>query len=133
VCNVAGVLNDFLCVATQPADFRKLYRKGKMDVKKQQIKLCMIELLSELKTYPENDGLIKLICLVTSYGNSSIAFVEEARLGTFSDDVHKKYLGAEQAFIRSSSEFIANQKLMLNKVIYGDLTLDQIKSIYYME
>lgn len=129
-CNTEAILADISDVAQQPGDFMKSYVKAKMDIRNKQIKLCAIELLSELDTYPENTEINNLISLISQYSDLSIKLTQEFRSGTLSDDTGKKKIDTEREFIRCISSFVSYRETLLNKVIFEDLTLDNIKAMY---
>lgn len=129
-CNTEAILVDISDIAHQPDDFKKLYVKIKMDNRSKQIRLCAIELLSELKTYLDSTELINLISLISQYSEQSIELVKEVRAGAPLDDTYKKKADAEKEFIKNISDFISNRKILLNKVIFEDLTIEKIKAMY---
>lgn len=129
-CNAEGILSDLSDIANQPNDFRKLYVKIKMDSRSKQIKLCGIELLSELAPYPNDDKMIKLIDLIKGYCDCSMELVNEVRTLSTVDATYKENIEAEKELITSISDFISTREILLNEVIYGNFTLEQIKMKY---
>ena len=133
-CNTEATLVDLSDVAHQPDDFKKLFLKIKMDYRNKQIRLCTIELLSELKAYPDNAPdnaeAIKLLQLISKYSECSIELTQKIRTNSSADGTYKEKADAEKELIISFSDFISNREAMLNKVIFEYLTLDQIKAMY---
>lgn len=129
-CNTEATLADLLDVSQQPDDFKKLFLKIKMNNRNKQIRLCTIELLSELKSYSNETNIIKLIHLTSKYSECSIQLLPKVGTGSPDDDTYKEKASAEREFVTSFSDFISNRAALLDKVIFEDLTLDQIKAMY---
>lgn len=129
-CNTEAALVDLSDVAHQPDDFKKLFLKIKMDNRNKQIRLCAIELLSELKTYPDDEEVIKLIRLISKYSECSVKLTKEVRAGSPADNTYREKTDAEKEFVTSFSDFISDRETLLDKVIFKDLTLGQIKAMY---
>ena len=133
-CKTEGISLDLSDVANQPENFRKLYVKLKMESRDKQISLCTIELLSELKTYPNDDVVIRLIKMISNYSQLSselIKYVRDLKESSVLEEVFSRKTEAEKEIIMAFSDYIADQENTLNKVIYGDLSLDQINEIFY--
>lgn len=133
-CKTEGISSDLSDVALQPESFMKLYVKVKMDSRDKQISFCTIELLSELKTYPNDDNVIKLINLISNYSQYSrelIKNAKELKEESVLEEAYLKKKEVEKEIIMAFSDYIADQENTLNEVIYGDLTLDQINDLYY--
>lgn len=127
-CKTEGISSDLSDVAIQPENFRKLYVKVKMDSRDKQISFCTIELLSELKTYPNDDNVIKLINLISNYSQCSrelIKDVKELKEGSVLEETYLKKKEVEKDIVMAFSDYIADQENTLNKVIYGDLSLNR--------
>ena len=133
-CNTEATLVDLTDVAHQPDDFKKLFLKIKMDNRNKQIRICTIELLSELRAYsnnvPDNAVVIKLINLISKYSEYSIELTQKIRTSSSADGTYKEKIDAERELIINFSDFISNREALLNKVIFEYLTLDQIKEMY---
>lgn len=133
-CKTEGISSDLSDVAIQPKDFMQLFVKLKMDGRDKQICFCTIELLSELKTYPNDDNVIKLINLISNYSQYSrslIKEVKELKNGLELEETYSKKKEIENEITMLFSDFIADQENTLNQVIYGNLSLEQIKERYY--
>ena len=133
-CKTEGISSDLSDVAIQPENFRKLYVKVKMDSRDKQISFCTIELLSELKTYPNDDNVIKLINLISNYSQCSrelIKNVKELKEGSVLEETYLKKKEVEKDIVMAFSDYIADQENTLKKVIYGDLSLNRINELYY--
>lgn len=130
-CNTESTLVDLSDMTNQPSNFKNLYVKIKMDNRHEQIRLCGIELLFELKKYHSDDKVIELVDLISQYCECSIALVKEIRVGLSKETTYTKKIDVEKKFITSIYEFILNREILLNEVIYENLTLDEIKSRYH--
>lgn len=131
-CNTEEMIVDISDVTHQPDDFKKLYVKIKMDARSKQIKYATVELLLELKAHLSTD-MIDLIEKVEDYSNYSLALANEVHAGNNTDETYYKKAEAEKAFINEIADFIWKREKLLNKVIYTELTLDEIKQMYYIE
>lgn len=132
-CSTEAILNELSDIVHQPGDFRKTFLKIKMDNRSKQIRLCTIELLIELKTHPNSKEVIELLGLISKYSEYSTTLTQKIRTmfsadGT--DDICEDKTNTERELIVSFSNFISNRETLLEKVIFGHLTLEQIKSMY---
>lgn len=133
VCNTEGILEDLSDVATQPSDFMKTYVKIKMDSRGKQIRLCAVELLSELQLYPDDSKTVELIKCISRYSESSIALVSDMRVNSLVEETYTKKKSIEKEFITGIYDFISAREKLLNRVIYENLSLKQIKALYRKE
>lgn len=133
VCNTEGILEDLSDVATQPSDFMKTYVKIKMDSRGKQIRLCAVELLSELQLYPDDSKTVELIKCISKYSESSIALVSDMRVNSLVEETYTKKKSIEKEFITGIYDFISAREELLNRVIYENLSLEQIKALYHKE
>ena len=131
-CSTEAMLVDISDVATQPDDYKKLYVKIKMDAKSKQIKYATLELLLELKSHLSTD-IINLVNKVEDYSNRSLDLVNEIHAGAYTDDVYNQKTISEKACINEIADFMWKREKMLNKVIYTELSLEEIKMMYYIE
>lgn len=129
-CNTESISEDLSDVANQPVDFMKIYVKIKMDNRKKQIIICTVELLSELKSYPNNSKAIELIQYITEYSNASIALVNDMRTTSIVEEKHIKKPSLERNFIVDIYNFISDRENLLQAVIYENLSIEQIKAQY---
>ena len=129
-CNTEATLADLLDISHQPDDFKKLFLKIKTNNRNKQIRLCTIELLSELKSYSNETDVIKLIHLTSKYSECSIQLTQKVGVGSPDDDTYMEKTNAEREFVTNFSNFISNRVALLDKAIFYDLTLDQIKAMY---
>lgn len=129
-CKSEAILEDLSDIANQPDDFKKIYVKTKMDNRIKTIRLCSIELLSELKSCSDEARVRKLIDLISAYGNCAIEISKKVRIGLPVDEIYMQKIDKEKDFIINTSDFIADREIRLNKIIYGQFTLDQIKEMY---
>lgn len=132
-CNTQEAVDDVSDVAQQPPDFMKTYIKIKMDSRDKQIRLTTIELLSELQTYPNNDSIRELLSLISDYCDSSLAVAKCIRACEDATEAYKLKATKEKEFIQKSSDFIAEREVLLDKTIYGNLSLDEIRGLYCQE
>ena len=132
-CNTQEAVDDVSDVAQQPSDFMKIYIKIKMDSRDKQIRLATVELLSELKTYPNNDSTRELISLISDYCNSSTEVAKCIRECSDATQAYTIKATKEKEFIQKSSNFIAEREVLLDKTIYGNLSLDEIRGLYCQE
>ena len=129
-CDTESAVMDISDVAQQPKDFMKTYLKIKMDNRIKQIRLTAIELLSELKTYPSEPSVIELIDIISDYSEHSIELMRCIRVNSTQEDVYNKKSEKEKEFITTISNFITEREKLLNKVIYGKLSFDKIRTLY---
>lgn len=129
-CNTEQATLDVSDISNYPADYRKIYIKIKMDNRCSQIRLCTVELLNELALYNSYKQIIKLIDITSEYSKASLEFAKEVRMMSASENTynHKKEL--ESQFIIEISSFITDREQLLNQVIYGDFSFEQIKAMY---
>ena len=132
-CNTQEAVDDVSDVAKQPPDFMKIYIKIKMDSRDKQIRLTAIDLVSELKTYPNNDLTRELISLISDYCNSSTEVAKCIRACSDATQAYTIKAAKEKEFIQKSSDFIAEREVLLDKTIYGNLSLDEIRGLYCQE
>ena len=132
-CNTQEAVDDVSDVAQQPPDFMKIYIKIKMDSRDKQIRLATIELLSELKTYPNNNSTRELISLISDYCDSSIEVAKRIRACSDATEAYKLKATKEKEFIQKSSDYITEREILLDKTIYGNLSLDKIRGLYCQE
>ncbi len=132
-CNTQEAVDDVSGVAQQPPDFMKIYIKIKMDSRDKQIRLTAIDLISELKTYPNNDLTRDLLSLISDYRDSSLAVAKCIRACEDATEAYKLKATKEREFIQKSSDFITEREILLDKTIYGNLSLDEIRGLYCQE
>ena len=132
-CNTEGMSDDISDVATQPSDFRKTYVKLKMDSRDKRIRQCAIELLAELGTYPDNQEVLDLIKYISEYSGCSIVLANDIRKLSIDEDHASQKAATEKSFITNAYNFIAERESLLNKVIYENLSLEDIKKMYHKE
>lgn len=130
-CSTEAMLANLSGIAHQPNDFKKIFLHIEMDNRHMQIRHCTIELFSELRTYPNNDvEVIQLISVVSKYSEKSIELIKQVRKGSPFEDIHTEKETAEKEFITIASDFISNRESLLNRVVFENLTLDQITALY---
>lgn len=129
-CNTENASLDISDVANQPSDFRKIYVKIKMDNRCSNIRLFGIELLNELELYNADSKAAELSELVYEYLEATLALVKEIRTSSVVEATYHKKADIEKQFLLSMFGFISSREKLLNKVIYGDFSLSQIKSMY---
>ena len=132
-CNTQEAVDDVSDVAQQPPDFMKIYIKIKMDSRDKQIRLATIELLSELKTYPNNNSTRELISLISDYCDSSIEVAKCIRACSDATEAYKLKATKEKEFVQKSSDYITERESLLDKSIYSNLSLDEIRELYHQE
>lgn len=128
-CNTTNVSSDLSDISNQPNNFMKTYVKIKMDSRDSQIRLSACELLHELGLYSD-DKVSEISKLVCEYSKVSIELVNDIRSGMDITNVSEQKQKLEKEFISSMSNFTYIQENMLNEVIYGDLSLEEIKEMY---
>lgn len=129
-CNTENASIDIADVANQPDDFKKVYVKIKMDNRCAQIRYWGVELLYELGLYNTDAKAIELSKLVTEYSNASLALVKEIRTSSIVDATYTQKKDIEKQFITQMFNFISERENLLNDVIYGDFSVEQIKAMY---
>lgn len=132
-CHTEGMFDDLSDVANQPKDFMKTFVKMKMDSRDKHIRLCAVEMLSELSTYPDNGKTATLIKCLSEYSECAISIIKNMRNLSVSEEAYQEKVSREKVFITSIYDFIGERELLLNKVIYGNLSLDEIKEMYHKE
>lgn len=132
-CNTQEAVDDVSDVAQQPSDFMKTYIKIKMDSRYTQIRLTAIDLLSELKTYPNNDLTRELLLFISDYCDYSLAVAKCIRACEDATEAYNLKVTKEKEFIQKSSDFITEREILLDKTIYGNLSLDEIRGLYCQE
>ena len=133
VCNAEGIADDLSDVANLPSDFRKTYVKIKMDPRDKKIRIYTLNLLNELQLYPNDIKMLKLINCISEYSKSSIALVSDMRVLSPNEEAYNKYKLIEKKFITEVYDFISAREGLLDKVIYENLSLEQIKALYRKE
>lgn len=129
-CKTEAISMDVSDVAQYPDDYKKLYVKIKMDNRIKEVKLCTITLLSELEIYQNDTDVDNLISLISCYSKCSIEFINKFKVGSQVEDIFARKNENEKKYINCISKFILYRENLLNRVIFEDLTLDQIKTIY---
>lgn len=132
-CHTEGIFDDLSDVANQPKDFMKTFVKMKMDSREKHIRLSAVELLSELGTYPDNSQTVSLIKCLSEYSECAISIIKNTRELSVNEEAYNEKVSKEKFFITSIYDFIAERELLLNKVIYGNLSLEEIKGMYHKE
>lgn len=130
VCDTEDMTLDISDVAQQPADYRKLYLKIKTENREKRIRHSASDLLAEMKICTDETDLIKFIDMISEYSNSSIELVRAVRNGTLDEQIYNKKRELEKQFMIQSLEFISKKESKLNKVIYEELTIEQIRALY---
>lgn len=128
-CNTTNVSLDLSDIANQPNNFMKTYVKIKMDSRDSQIRFTACELLHELGLF-SGDEVSEISKLIYEYSKISIELVNGIRSGMDITNIYEQKQKLEKEFINSMSNFIYTQENMLNEVIYGDLSLEEIKEMY---
>lgn len=121
------VLSD---VSQQVATFRKLYVKIKVEYQNKQIKLCAIELLSELNNYANDEKVLCLIEEMSKYANLAEKLNKTVLEHTATEATFKEKIKFEISFTNDIYNFISARTSFINKIISGHLTYEQIKNIY---
>ena len=132
-CHTEGIFDDLSDVANQPKDFMTTFVKMKMDSREKHIRLSTIELLSELGTYPDNSQTVALIKCLSEYSECAISIIKNTRELSVNEEAYNEKVSKEKFFITSIYDFIAERERLLNKVIYGNLSLEEIKAMYHRE
>lgn len=130
VCDTEDTTLDISDVAQQPADFRKIYLKIKMENREKRIRHSASVLLSEMKICTDETDIIEFIDLISEYSNSSIELVRAVRKGPLDEQIYNIKRELEKQFMKQSLEFISKRESKLNRVIYEELTLEQIRDLY---
>lgn len=130
MCDTEDITLDISDVAQQPADYRKLYVKIKMENREKRIRHSTIALLTEIKIYTDETDMIKIVDLISDYANASIELVRALRKESIEEQIYNKKRELEKQFMKQSYEFIFKRESKLNSVIYGELTLEQIRILY---
>lgn len=130
VCDTEDTSLDISDIAQQPADFRNLYLQIKMENREKRIRHSASVLLTEIKICTNETDIIKFIDLISEYGNASIELVRAVRKGPLDEQIYNKKRELEKQFMKQSLEFISKRESKLNKVIYEELTFEQIRAIY---
>jgi len=131
-CNTEAAMDDISEMPNQQNSFRKVYVEIKMDARDRKIRNATIELLLELDTYPLKD-VKSVIEKVSTYSDCSINMVKAIRSLSADMETRNKKVNAESEFVREMSEFIWKREDILSKVIYGNLSLKEIKALYYTD
>ena len=129
-CNTESIAEDFSNVANLPSEFRNTYVKIKMDLRDKQIRIYTLNLLNELQLYPNDIKMLELINCISEYSKSSIALVSEMRVVSPNKETCNKHKLLEKEFITEVYNFISDREGLLDKVIYENLSLEQIKALY---
>lgn len=129
-CNTENASLDIADVANLPDDFKKIYIRIKMDNRCSQIRLCGVELLYELELYNTDVKVVELSKLISEYSNASLALFQEIRTSSMVDSTYQQKTELEKQFLTQMLNFICQREKMLNTVIYGDFSLEQIKEVY---
>lgn len=129
-CSMASASAEISDVAEQPADFRKIYVKIKMDNRIAQIKRYGIELLCELELYDNEYNIKELINCTSKYIDSSVQMVQRMRSMSIMEIKYDAKKKAELQFIRGMNDFIFRREAFLNDVILGVYSLEEIREMY---
>ena len=129
-CNTDNASLDIADVANQPDDLKKIYVKIKMDNRCSQVRYWGTELLQELKLYNNDVKVDEISKLILEYSKASLAVLKEIRTISIEDSTYHQKIDLEKQIGPYIFEFILSKERLLNKVIYGNLTLAQIKEIY---
>lgn len=70
---------------------------------------------------------------IPEYCKISTELLQELRNTKITQQKYAQKVALEKEFISIISDFISHKEFMLNKVIYGNLSLDEIKDMYYTE
>ena len=74
--------------------------------------------------------VIELIDIISDYSEHSIELMRCIRVNSTQEDVYNKKSEKEKEFITTISNFITEREKLLNKVIYGKLSFDEIRALY---
>lgn len=130
-CDTESATNDISDVAQQPHDFMKTYVKIKMDNRITKIKFTAIDLLSELSIYPEkNSTTEKVKDMLLDYSEHSQKLMKSIRDSSSIENEFRIKKSKEKEFITEISSFILKKEIILNKIIYGKLSFDEINKLY---
>lgn len=130
MCDTEDMTLDISDVAQQPADYRKLYVKIKMENREKRIRHSAGVLLTEMKIFTDETDMIKIVDLISEYANASIELVKALRKESLDEQIYNKKIELEKQFIKQSFEFINKRESKLNRVIYEELTLEQIRILF---
>lgn len=132
-CDIEKTEMELSNVGNQPNDFRKIYLKIVIDNQSKQIRRCGYELLTELKKYHTDVKLPTVVEQIPEYCKISTELLQELRNTKITQQTYAQKVALEKEFMSIISDFISHKEFMLNKVIYGNLSLDEIKDMYYTE
>lgn len=126
------IIADFSELAIQEIPFKNIKVKVILDERYERIRLSGMELLSEVARYTKDENAIELTDQIKDYFDATAAFIkilreEESVLGK--KDIGEKKEDMEKELLSNVFKFIMNREALLNKIIYGNLTLDQVKEI----
>ena len=74
-----------------------------------------------------------LIKCLSEYSECAISIIKKTRELSVSEEAYNEKVNKEKVFITSIYEFVGERELLLNKVIYGNLSLEEIKRMYHTE
>lgn len=138
MCSTQSILGEFLDWSNQESSYRDIYIGIRIENRKEQIKLASISFLDEFIAYPYNpdDNIGKLKKIVFDYSQYSIKYAEflydnigsENEVSSL-DLLHEKSL-IEKNLVIGFEQFISEREGLLNKIIFEELTLNQIRKLY---
>lgn len=129
-CNSENAHLDIVDVANQPDDFKKIYVKIKMDNRCYQVRYWGTELLQELELYNNDEKAVELSNLISEYSKATLAVLKEIRTISIQDSTYLQKKELEKQIVPYIFSFISSKERLLNRVMYGNLSLAQIKEIY---
>ena len=101
-----------------------------MENREKRIRHSAGVLLTEMKIFTDETDMIKIVDLISEYANASSELVKALRKESLDEQIYNKKIELEKQFIKQSFEFINKRESKLNRVIYEELTLEQIRILF---